>query len=219
MRCLLKLICFKAAAPWRTLLCCTSHVLHLINELHHTYCLSDCTTTTRTYCPSQATGLTYEAPQLREILGDKAARRCVSKERMTILVSRLMGIEDTDSQLYVSTMLDILKRYQRKDEIPPACEFFEELRDACNVRAQEGPLGQRIALLESMIAESDINRNIRGIGGDLYSQCAPGHLVIADMTDPLLSKSDVNGLFQVQQLQYHICTLFCSHCKMKLFMS
>jgi hypothetical protein len=190
---------------------------------------------------------------LREILGDKAARRCVSKERMTILVSpsyfkqrkefyagldcnvrplllewktlcesqikRLMGIEDTDSQLYVSTMLDILKRYQRKDEIPPACEFFEELRDACNVRAQEGPLGQRIALLESIIAESDINRNIRGIGGDLYSQCAPGHLVIADMTDPLLSKSDVNGLFQVQQLQYYICTLLCSHCKMKLFMS
>jgi hypothetical protein len=65
------------------------------------------------------------------------------------------------------------------------------------VTRQEGPLGQRIALLESLIAESDINKNIRGMGVDLYDQCIPGHLVIADMTDPLLSKSDVNGIFQV----------------------
>jgi hypothetical protein len=198
--------------------------------------------TTHTYCPSQATGLISEAPHLREILGDKPTRRCVSKERMTILVSPsyykqrkefyqgldcnvrplllewkslsanqikcLMGIKGTDSQLYVSTMLNILKRYQREDEIPPAYEFFEEVRDACNVKGQEGPLGQRIALLESLIAESDINEGIRAAGGGLYSQCTPGHLVIADMTDPLMSKSDVNGLFQVPQLSQLHSVLF-----------
>jgi hypothetical protein len=108
-----------------------------------------------------------------------------------------MGVKDTDSQLYVSTMLNLLKRYQRAARMPPVAKFFEEVRDACYVAGQEGPLGQRIALLESLIAESDINKNVRGIGGDLYGQCTPGHLVIADMTDPLLSKSDVNGIFQV----------------------
>lgn len=110
----------------------------------------------------------------------------------------LMGIKDADSQLDVFTVLNILKRYQREDKIPPAHEFFQEVRAACGGKSQEGPLGQRLALLETLIAESDINRSIRGSGGDLYWLCTSGRFVIADMTDPLLSKSDVNGLFQVQ---------------------
>jgi hypothetical protein len=193
----------------------------------------------------QATGLRSAAPQLKKILGDKFAGRCVGRERMTILVSAsyyqqrkefyrgfdcnikplllrwetltanqikcIMGIKDTDSQLYVSTMLNLLKRYQRAATMPPAAKFFEEVRDACDVTGQEGPLGQRIALLESLKAESDINKNIRGMGGDLYAQCTPGHLVIADMTDPLLSKSDVNGIFQVIDCTMPLPFLTCSH--------
>lgn len=109
----------------------------------------------------------------------------------------IMGIKDTDTQLYVSTMLNLLKRYQREKKMPSAPVFFKEVRVACNIAGQGGPLVQRLALLESLIAESDINKKIKDTGSDLYAQCAPGRLVIADMTDPLLSKSDVNGVFQV----------------------
>jgi hypothetical protein len=120
----------------------------------------------------------------------------------------IMRIKDTDNQLYVSTMLNLLKKYQREDRIPPAAEFFREVRKVCILPGQEGPLAQRIALLESLIAESDVNRNIRHLGCDLYAQCTPGQLVIADLTDPLLSKSDVNGIFQV--LECTLTVLFLS---------
>ena len=33
---------------------------------------------------------------------------------------------------------------------------------------------------------------------DLYGACQPGHLVVCDLTDPLLSALDVNGIFQVE---------------------
>ena len=114
----------------------------------------------------------------------------------------IMGIKETDNQLYVSTMLELLKRYQRQNKIPKISDFFQEVKKICNVNGQAGPLEQRIALLESLVAESYINTGLKNEGGNLQSDCLPGHFVITDLTDPLLSKSDVNGIFQVLTEQY-----------------
>lgn len=122
-----------------------------------------------------------------------------------------MGIKDTDSQLYVSTMLELLKRYQRNNMIPDVHIFFKEVKSSCKVSGQAGPLDQRIALLESMIAESTINKGLDGC--DLHTACLPGHLVVADLTDPLLSKVDVNGIFQVLVEQYRSSPAMPGHGK------
>ena len=108
-----------------------------------------------------------------------------------------MGINDTGTHLYFSTMINLLKRYQGENSIPSLAKFFDDVRDHCTVKGQEAPLVQRIALLERLIAESDTNEKLTSEGGDLYAECKTGHLVIADMTDPLLCKSDVNCIFQV----------------------
>ena len=123
----------------------------------------------------------------------------------------IMGIKDTDSQLYVSTMLELLKRYQRKDKIPEVHSFFKEVKSICKVSGQAGPLAQRMTLLEGLIAESEINKGLDGC--DLHTACLPGHLVIADLTDPLLSKLDVNGIFQVLVEQYRASPAMPGHGK------
>ena len=43
-----------------------------------------------------------------------------------------------------------------------------------------------------------INEDLREMADDLYGACQPGHLVVCDLTDPLLSALDVNGIFQVE---------------------
>ena len=192
----------------------------------------------------QATGLRSAAPKLRSILGDRATDRCVTKERMTILVSpnyyrqrkdfykgldctvkplllrwadltanhikSIMGIKDTDSQLYVSVMLNLLKQYQRDDSIPSFDVFFKKVKSLCKVNGQARPLELRIDLLANLIAESSINSSMKAEGGNLHTLCGPGNLVIVDLTDPSLPKADVNGIFQVYTV---ICRESTSSCE------
>lgn len=77
------------------------------------------------------------------------------------------------------------------------------MREVCNVSGQKGPLDQRIALLESVVAESEKNADLVVESLDLIS-CTKGgyHFIIADLTDPLLSKEEANGLFQVLTEQF-----------------
>lgn len=111
-------------------------------------------------------------------------------------IKRIMSIKDTDSQLYVATMLDLLRKYQRQGRMPAVDKFFQEVQELCRVPGQGGPLQQRIALLESLVAESSLNQSLRLESQDLMEACQPGNLVVVDLTDPLLSSLEVNGIFQ-----------------------
>jgi hypothetical protein len=113
-----------------------------------------------------------------------------------------MRIKDGDNQLYVASLLDLLRRYQRIGVVPKFQEFVLEVRKVCKVQGQEGPLGQRLALLESLVADSALNSSLADEGGDLGIFCKAGHLVVVDMTDPLLSSEEANGVFQVLVEQY-----------------
>ena len=87
--------------------------------------------------------------------------------------------------------------------VPKFSDFLKQVRKVCNVTGQKGPLDQRISLLESVVAESEKNTSLVGDSLDLIS-CSKNayYFIIADLTDPLLSKEEANGLFQVLTEQF-----------------
>ncbi len=113
----------------------------------------------------------------------------------------LMRINPEDSQLYVSMMLDLLRRYQRENLVPEFSDFLEKVESQCS-STQGGPLKQRKALLESIVYESSLNESLREFGGDLESCMKEGMLVVVDLTDPFLSSDEANGIFQVLLEQF-----------------
>ena len=112
-------------------------------------------------------------------------------------IKKIMRINESDTQLYVAAMLDLLRKYQRDCVVPDFQGFLAQIAGMCSAPGQASPLRQRIALLESMVAESLLNTGIIGEGADITSCLGPGVLVIADLTDPLLSSEEANGIFQV----------------------
>ena len=113
-------------------------------------------------------------------------------------IKRIMGIRPADSQLYVASFLNLIRSYQRQELLPSFRTFIDEVREVCTINGQQGPLEQRISLLESIVADAEGNTDIAGDAMDIEDALASGlKMIIADLTDPLLSKADCNGLFQV----------------------
>lgn len=117
-------------------------------------------------------------------------------------LKKLMRLAENDGQLYVSVMLDLLRKYQREDKVPVFADFLGEVQRECNLKAQSGPLEQRLKLLESVVRESDKNKDLAAEHIDLGDLMAGGTLVVADLTDPLLSADEANGIFQVLLEQF-----------------
>ena len=118
-------------------------------------------------------------------------------------IKSLMRISDGDSQLYVSTLLAELRRFQREGEKPTFAHFWECIEEKCTVKGQNGPLLQRRALLEALVKESATNKDLRETGGgDLSTLLEEGMLVIADLSDPLLSPEEANSVFEVLLEQF-----------------
>jgi hypothetical protein len=77
------------------------------------------------------------------------------------------------------------------------------VRKVCSLKGQSGPLHQRIALLESIVAESEKKLSLVNESANLISTSKDGnYFIFADLTDPLLSKEEANGLFQVLTEQF-----------------
>ena len=57
-------------------------------------------------------------------------------------LKKLMRLSDSDSQLYVSVILNKLREYQRKNKIPSFDDFLKEVKFLCNVNGQSAPLKQ-----------------------------------------------------------------------------
>lgn len=57
-------------------------------------------------------------------------------------LKKLMRLSDSDTQLYVSVILNKLREYQRKNKIPSFDGFLEEVLELCNVSGQTAPLQQ-----------------------------------------------------------------------------
>ena len=124
-------------------------------------------------------------------------------------IKKLMRVSETDNQLYMATLLDILRSYQRRAVIPTFQEFLKEVTTKANVKTQEAPLMQRLNLLESFVFESEKNSHIKGFATNLNDLIEGGNLIVADLTDPLLSKDEANGVFQLLVEQFRTIPAQC----------
>ena len=109
----------------------------------------------------------------------------------------LMKLDESSTQLYVALMLDMLRDFQRKEKVPAYQDFIEQFEGVCNVPGQSGPLKQRFQMLSSFVYESDKNESLREVGVDLADVMGAGRMVVIDLTDPMMSPADANGVFQV----------------------
>ncbi len=124
-----------------------------------------------------------------------------------------MHVDEKDNQLYISVLLGMLRDYQRKQMLPEFEDFLTEIKNNPNfVSGQSGPLQQRINLLKQLVLESEDNADLvaelRAQGTLEDMQRGPksfllgGTLVVADLTDPMLSPRDADGIFQVLLQQF-----------------
>ena len=125
-----------------------------------------------------------------------------------VQLKKLMKLDDRDNQLYVGLMLSKLRGYQRRGELPPFDRFCKEMLDEVESKSQEGPLRQRIAVLEQFVLESQSEAD-RLEQEDLANLMESGTLVVCDLTDPMLSPVDANGVFQVLLEQFRLKKLDC----------
>lgn len=124
-------------------------------------------------------------------------------------LKKLMRLSDKDGQLYVSVMLDLLRGYQRTEKVPCFKDFMELVKTKCGVKGQSGPLDQRLQLLQSIIFESDDNIPLRDFHRNMEGLLEGGVLVVADLTDPMLSADEANGIFQVLLEQFRKKPMQC----------
>jgi hypothetical protein len=59
-----------------------------------------------------------------------------------VQLRKLMRLSEKDTQLYVSVMLNMLRKYQRDQTIPEYAAFAQEVKELCTVNGQSGPLEQ-----------------------------------------------------------------------------
>ena len=110
-------------------------------------------------------------------------------------IKSLMRVIDDDSvPLYMSTLLDLLRKIQKSQQFPSYLEFKEKLTQLSFSSGQNGPLSQRIRLLESFIADSEENQSLPCVP---LQETLSNAMVVVDLTDPMLSASEANGIFQV----------------------
>ena len=125
------------------------------------------------------------------------------KELDVIQLKKLMRLNESDGQLYVSLMLAKLRKYHRAGHLPEFDAFIEEIQGEKDLSAgQLGPLRQRLTLLQQFISESDENKALQGQQRDLKDLIGSGRLVVADLTDPMLAPIEANGIFQVLLEQF-----------------
>ncbi|KAI8609740.1 hypothetical protein BC830DRAFT_809148 [Chytriomyces sp. MP71] len=122
-------------------------------------------------------------------------------------IKKLMRINEQDNQLYMATLLDLLRTYQRAARKPTFTEFREQVIALSNVKGQEAPLIQRLNILESFLLESTKNTAIRQYAVDLSHLVTRGNLIVTDLTDPLLSTGEVNAVFQLLVEQFRVAPL------------
>lgn len=110
---------------------------------------------------------------------------------------QLMRLSSEDTQLYVATLLDILRSYQRLNRLPTFKAFIDEVCSKADAKGQSAPLIQRLNILESFIHESSKNSAIQEFAIDISSAIQSGVLVVADISDPLLSREEASGVFEL----------------------
>ena len=115
-------------------------------------------------------------------------------------IKSLMRVEANDTMpLYMSSILDMLRKMQKSDKFPTFAGFKEKVEELDFMKSQNGPLQQRLNLLNSFIAESKENSHL--LWTDM-NDC--GSMVVVDLTDPMIAPQEANAIFQVFYFYFFI---------------
>ena len=122
----------------------------------------------------------------------------------------------TGIPLYFATILDLLRQCQKKGGFPNWKVFKKTVMNEMEFNVgQSSALTQRLKLLESFLIEAEDNVQFQSI--DLAALFEKNPLVVADLTDPLLSPDEANGIFQVLLNQFQSVELPKNRGKLAVF--
>ncbi|RKO82760.1 hypothetical protein BDK51DRAFT_40482 [Blyttiomyces helicus] len=108
----------------------------------------------------------------------------------------------------MGALLDLLRKFQKADKFPTLASFKQQLDALDFSPSQSAPLQQRLALIESFLADSKENANLPE-RVDLKEACTSGTVVIFDLTDPMLSAAESRGIFEVVLERFRALPLTC----------
>ncbi|KAG5179911.1 hypothetical protein JKP88DRAFT_134327, partial [Tribonema minus] len=112
-------------------------------------------------------------------------------------------ISSNSEPLYFGALLDKLAEYQRDQSMPP----YQDFRELCSgggldfTNAQSLPLEMRLRLLDTLVHQSAKNEEYRDHKTFLEVMQVSG-VVIAHLSDPLISSKKANCVFQVLLQQF-----------------
>eukprot|EP00899_Mesostigma_viride_P017724 jgi/Mesvir1/25953/Mv20945-RA.1 len=113
------------------------------------------------------------------------------------MLKSLMQVDVSDSPpLYVGALFDLLRKLQKQDMYPTFESFKNALLQMDFTPAQLAPLALRLQLVESLLAESPENADLTE-RVELRDVCESGTVVIADLTDPMMTVAEACGVFKV----------------------
>lgn len=137
------------------------------------------------------------------------------KDMSASVIKSLMRVQlDKEPPLYMGALLDLLRKLQKKNTFPTFQSFKDHLKTLDLTPQQSGPLNLRLNLVESLLAESNENRDLPE-RAELVDICSSGSLVICDLTDPMMTAPEARGIFEVLLEKFKTISLDCG--KMVVF--
>ncbi|GIQ79440.1 hypothetical protein KIPB_000085 [Kipferlia bialata] len=115
------------------------------------------------------------------------------------MLEQLMGLADvTHPPLYADVAKALPRKVQSRGDPITWTGFQSLLMDADFDPKQRQHLTQRLALLESLVAESSTNKRLGLTGAhEVIASDISDRLVVCDLTDPHLTSAEANSLFSV----------------------
>jgi hypothetical protein len=96
----------------------------------------------------------------------------------------------------MSAILDMLRKLQKKDSRVDFKSFKAKILDLSLSSMQSSPLALRLGFLESIMMDSDENKHLPPTDlAELFMD--PESVIIVDLTDPMMSAEEANGIFNV----------------------
>ncbi|KAI9004533.1 hypothetical protein DFJ74DRAFT_743292, partial [Hyaloraphidium curvatum] len=108
--------------------------------------------------------------------------------------------------LYMESVIDYLRSMQKADAKPNFAQFRAHIAEMDFTNAQRSPLELRLQLLASFLREDPSNAAYYAGQPDVSAVLrTPDQMVVVDLTDPLFSGEQANGVFAVVMAKFLSC--------------
>ncbi|KAF0852322.1 conserved mitochondrial AAA_10 domain-containing protein [Andalucia godoyi] len=142
--------------------------------------------------------------QRKRAYAEKVGSHCVvlpllfSPQTLTAKhICQMMHLTEGSNQLYKAVMLTELRSIQRQDTPLNFSQMMDSVIANCPFDTQKDALRQRKDVFEEFMADCEKNAEYKDAFGNLELFAKKGRMIIADLSDPMLSPDEANGLFHV----------------------